>query len=119
HAERHDLHRGARLDEGDCGTRRPPVQRVEEGEREILRAHAALRCSAPMRRSTASAAASEDIGFWLVMRLRSTTTCDVQGKGASSNTAPAFFSAVSRYQAMPFLPTRVWSSSSSVKDVIL
>src|SRR5262249_50721007 len=44
--------------------------------------HAALRCRRPSRFKTASAPASDDIGFWLVIRCRSTTTCDVQGSGA-------------------------------------
>src|SRR5207253_1588737 len=67
--------------------------------------------------STASAAASADWGFWAVMRFRSTTTCDTQGDDASSKTAPAFLRALSRYQAMPFWPIRVWSSSSSLNEV--
>src|SRR5687767_3798747 len=75
--------------------------------------------STPNFLRTASAAASDDAGFWAVTRLRSTTMWGAQAESPSSKTAPAFLRAVSRYHAMPSRPAWVWSSSSSVKAVIL
>ena len=66
---------------------------------------------------TLIAAAPADIGFWAVIRLRSTTTRGVHA-AAVSRMAPAFFRASSTDQGRSRDPPGVWASSSLVQAAI-
>src|SRR3984957_15003775 len=119
-AERMHGDRGLRIDQSHRGVDVVPGQSVQEFRYGLRGSgHAATpRAGASSFLMTASAVASVEPGFCPVMTLRSTTTCEIHAAGPSSKTAPAFFSATSSSQAMPSRPAPVWSSSSSVKEVI-
>ena len=66
-------------------------------------------------RSSALAVASEDAGFWPVIRLPSVTVC-ASNAGAPENVAPSSFSFVSKRNGMSAVSSTA-SSSSLVKPV--